>query len=510
MKRAAAAAACAPRPSAARARPAPSSAPPVRVLHLDEHLCVVDKPPYVRIDGDDDVTAVKLAAAAVAERRGLATHPKLRHCHRLDYATSGALCYALSAAAAARAGALFASRLTAKTYLAVVEGHPERDEFLVDLPLEAAPPESGDTFGQVVGTEARPGRAALTCARVLWRGRLAEALGGAPAAKVALFPHTGRRHQLRVHMARAGHPIVGDETYGSGLGGAPRMCLHAWRLGLPLASHPFRSRRRHAAEAVEYAQDLVVEAPDPFGRSVLDGDAAPGEGASRPECAGWAPDTAYALAAVLPMRAGPAAGAPAEVLLALRSRMDARTGESRKGAWWTFLAGRRDASDPDVAETAARGFVGLAAPAAAGRWRYGRDGVEAELLPAGGGAEASRFAQYSLASHVRARGVRVDACLEPAWRVVAAPLRLADGTLERAREGLAAAASPAGASKFAKRDVTDLAWFPLDALARAEPTRGRHMVALGEDRPVSVDPGALGCAALVSKALADGSLALPR
>jgi RNA pseudouridylate synthase len=148
--------------------------------------------------------------------------------HRLDRETSGVCLFAIDAAASARLGRAFASGRVRKHYLAVVSPAPERSRW-----------ESSGWIGRVL----HPRRYAFALApapRPGWRwsrtrfSRLAvDPLRG--SALVAAEPTTGRTHQLRVHLAATGTPIVGDPVYGRGTG--ERMLLHAESLELdPLAA----------------------------------------------------------------------------------------------------------------------------------------------------------------------------------------------------------------------------------------------------------------------------------
>ena len=109
-----------------------------------------------------------------------------------------------------------------KEYLALVDGHPSWDEQLVEAPIAVV---EGDFRMAVSPT----GAASATHITVLSRGYVQ----GDAVAAVWLRPRSGRRHQLRVHLAHVGFPILGDGTYGN-RAGYDRMYLHAWRLALPV------------------------------------------------------------------------------------------------------------------------------------------------------------------------------------------------------------------------------------------------------------------------------------
>ena len=136
--------------------------------------------------------------------------------HRLDRDTSGVFMMAMNAKAQRHLGLQFERRHLSKTYEAIVAGCIEADEGEIDLPLIADWP---NRPLQKVCRET--GKAALTRWRVLSRTET--------ATRVELAPHTGRSHQLRVHLKELGHPILGDPLYGDA-SAAARLMLHAHTL----------------------------------------------------------------------------------------------------------------------------------------------------------------------------------------------------------------------------------------------------------------------------------------
>ncbi|HWG84353.1 MAG TPA: RluA family pseudouridine synthase, partial [Deinococcales bacterium] len=155
--------------------------------------------------------------------------------HRLDKDTSGVIVVAKTVAAHARLSAAFKGRDVSKRYLALTVGAPP-GPVVVDAPIGRHP--TAKVRMAVGGTAARDAR---TTVRVL-----ATAPGG--HALVLAEPHTGRTHQIRVHLAHLKCPIVGDEVYGRPSGVIGRQALHAWRLTVP---HPLTGER------------LLLEAPVP-------------------------------------------------------------------------------------------------------------------------------------------------------------------------------------------------------------------------------------------------------
>ncbi len=191
------------------------------IVHLDEHLLVVDKPAgLLTVPGRGEGRADCLVSRV--QRR----YPDALVVHRLDMATSGLVVLARGATMQRRLSALFQGREVNKVYTAIVHGLIEPDEGQVDLPLITDWPRRPM---QMVCH--RQGKAALTHFKVLTR----DAQQG--WTRVALAPVTGRSHQLRVHMLALGHPIVGDPLYGDRVAqqAHPRLMLHASRLMLP---HP--------------------------------------------------------------------------------------------------------------------------------------------------------------------------------------------------------------------------------------------------------------------------------
>jgi 23S rRNA pseudouridine1911/1915/1917 synthase len=159
--------------------------------------------------------------AGLSERAGVV--------HRLDRATSGVMIGAKNQEALSWLQKQFAQRKVHKTYIAVVEGHPAENEAIIDMPIERNP-KAPATFR--VGIN---GKDALTRYKVLQQG--------AKYSLLELKPETGRTHQLRVHLQKIGHPIVGDPLYGSGKFG-DRLFLHAVSLEITL---PSRERKTFEA-----------------------------------------------------------------------------------------------------------------------------------------------------------------------------------------------------------------------------------------------------------------------
>ena len=170
------------------------------IIHRDSAALVLNKPPGLATQGGSGTTehVDGLLDALTFDAEG---RPKL--VHRLDKDTSGALLVARSARAAGHFAKAFSSRTARKVYWAIVVGVPEVYDGMIELPL-AKQPGSG---GEKMHVDEKEGAPARTRYRVIERA-------GNRAAWVELQPYTGRTHQLRVHMAAIGHPIVGDGKYG--------------------------------------------------------------------------------------------------------------------------------------------------------------------------------------------------------------------------------------------------------------------------------------------------------
>lgn len=187
---------------------------------------------YIRINGKEfPVTIDKMVRHQYPECEKNGLH--LRFVHQIDAATSGVFAMALTHEKASECQQCFQQRTAEKEYLAITHGHIRRKSFTVNKPIGEA--------GSKMKVTAN-GKESITHFEVLKKGYL----DGKEVSLVLAKPKTGRTHQIRVHLAYSGHPIVGDHLYANDKTGA-RMYLHAWKLRLPLKSG-----------------DICVEAPNPF------------------------------------------------------------------------------------------------------------------------------------------------------------------------------------------------------------------------------------------------------
>jgi 23S rRNA pseudouridine1911/1915/1917 synthase len=194
------------------------------LLYEDDDVLVVDKPAGLLAvpttpDAEGEDTALLRVQEYVIRLRP--RRPYVGVVHRLDRDTSGALAFALSPPARAALRDLFRAHRMERGYAALVEGTPPADEGRVDAPIY-------DVYEAGRRRLARPGEPSHD-ARTLWR--VVERFRAGARLEVEL--ETGRQHQIRLHLAHVGLPIVGDTVYGRGPGRAvtaARQMLHARRL----------------------------------------------------------------------------------------------------------------------------------------------------------------------------------------------------------------------------------------------------------------------------------------
>ena len=195
-------------------------------IYIDEYLLAVDKPAeLLSVPGRGDDKQDCMA------RRVQAEYPDAMVVHRLDMATSGLMLMARNPDIHSQLGKMFEKRQVDKLYVAIVDGQLENDEGEIDLPLITDWP---NRPRQKIDYES--GKPALT------RYRLIDYNPDQNSSRVELLPHTGRTHQLRVHMQAIGHPIIGDRLYAdpSALKKSHRLALHSEYIGL---THP-KTRER--------------------------------------------------------------------------------------------------------------------------------------------------------------------------------------------------------------------------------------------------------------------------
>lgn len=251
-------------------RPEPEVSRSYRILLEDAEILAIHKPANLPVHPSGRYfrnTLLMLLLEARNEDLGSAT---LRIVHRLDRETSGVILFGKGRKAAAALSTQFENREVRKSYLAIVHGRPEEDRFLISAPIGRDP---GSIIRKAM-TVTADGRPARTSVKVLRRG---------PEHSLVLAtPHTGRLHQIRVHLRHAGLPVLGDKVYGldpglflrfvdSALTGADRRRL-LWRRQ---ALHAWRLRFRHPLDG------RIVRLRAPVGRSWLQQARLLGLGANR-------------------------------------------------------------------------------------------------------------------------------------------------------------------------------------------------------------------------------------
>ena len=187
----------------------------IPVVYHDEHLLVVNKPTLMlsvpgRAEDNKDCLVLRL------QQNG---YPEALIVHRLDWETTGLMVLARSSGIHSELSRQFRERQVSRRYQALCWGHLPSSSGQIELPMRYDPPNKPRQIVDWVH-----GKSALT----FWR--LLEQNG--PSSRVELTPHTGRSHQLRVHLNSLGHPILGDPLYAhaEALQATPRLCLHATQL----------------------------------------------------------------------------------------------------------------------------------------------------------------------------------------------------------------------------------------------------------------------------------------
>ncbi len=212
---------------------------PLAIIFEDPDLLVVNKPPGLVVHpgaGHRTGTLLNALVHHCPELKDIGEVSRPGLVHRLDKDTSGLIVVAKTTLAHGALVAQFQAHAITKIYQALVWGRLPEAEGEIDREVGRHP-----TARQKMSVHARRGKRAITFWRVL------QEFPG-PLSLVALTPQTGRTHQLRVHLASIGHPVLGDATYGGGVSRmvgnrqlaslrplVHRHLLHAWRLGV---THP--------------------------------------------------------------------------------------------------------------------------------------------------------------------------------------------------------------------------------------------------------------------------------
>ncbi len=229
---------------------------PLKILFEDEHLAIIDKQPGLVVHpgaGNQTGTLVHALLAACKDLSGIAGKLRPGIVHRLDKDTSGLMIVAKNDLAHQKLADLFKNRSIKKKYLALIQGCLPDKSGIIDLPIGRHSQKR-----TLMAVNHRDGRPAVTSYHVvkdLSRHQLLE-----------LYLHTGRTHQIRVHLSHLGHPLLGDRTYGGpttvGLqkGGTRlklhRQMLHSYQLEF---NHPLTGESVRLTAPVPEDMKRVIE-----------------------------------------------------------------------------------------------------------------------------------------------------------------------------------------------------------------------------------------------------------
>lgn len=191
------------------------------VLYEDEDVVVIDKPAGILTHSKGALNLEGSAASFIAPKIKDLTGNRAGIVHRLDRATSGVIIVAKNAETLGKLQKQFSLRKAKKSYVAIVEGIPKPKKAVIDVPIMRNPSRP-QTFK--VGEHGKPALTSYNTVKIFKKN-------GRVFSLIELKPQTGRTHQLRVHMAYIGHPIVGDPVYGHAADG---MMLHAKSLEITL------------------------------------------------------------------------------------------------------------------------------------------------------------------------------------------------------------------------------------------------------------------------------------
>lgn len=241
-------------PRAESPRPAPGVA--FDVVHVDDAVVVVDKPAGLVVHpgaGNAAGTLVNGLLDRFPELAGVGDPMRPGIVHRLDAGSSGLLVVARTEAAAANLGAQFAARTAGRRYDALVWGHPDAAHGVIDAPIGR---DRGDPLRMAVVADGRPARTEYHV--------VARLLAPAAVARLSCRLETGRTHQIRVHLAAVGHPLVGDTIYGGRRPtlGLTRPFLHAAELSF---DHPVTGDRLSFTSPLPTDLTALLAALEPAG-----------------------------------------------------------------------------------------------------------------------------------------------------------------------------------------------------------------------------------------------------
>lgn len=210
----------------------------IEILWQDEHLLLINKPSgLLSLSGKNPQNLDSV------HYRLVQIFPGCTLVHRLDFGTSGLMVVARNKAINAALCQQFSQRSVEKGYSALLCGHLENDEGIIDAPIAKDP--ALFPLMSICAISGKPARSRYRVVERFYQG------ADLPLTRVMLTPETGRTHQLRIHCQQLGHPILGCDLYGGldvpGAEDAPRLMLHASELNFihPVSGEPVNAR--HAA-----------------------------------------------------------------------------------------------------------------------------------------------------------------------------------------------------------------------------------------------------------------------
>ncbi len=214
---------------------------PLEILFEDDDLLVLNKPAGIVMHpgaGHQTHTLVNALLAHCKNLSAIGGKERPGIVHRLDKETSGALVIAKNDTTHRDLSKQFAARTMGKIYLALVAGTPRKSAGVIDKAIERHP-----VHRQRMSIARRQGRSAKTDYRVL--------SSSGDVSLVECVLHSGRTHQIRVHLHDLGHPVLGDKLYaGKRAGNFPRQMLHAWKLSF---RHP------RTSEALSFTAPIPLD-----------------------------------------------------------------------------------------------------------------------------------------------------------------------------------------------------------------------------------------------------------
>ena len=225
------------------------------ILYEDDVMLVIDKPAGVVVHpaaGNPSGTVVNALLGRYPQLMDEMACQNSRPgiVHRLDKDTSGCLCIAKTASAQFKLSSAFASRDTSKTYVALVRGIPVKPQGEINTLIGRHP-----VNRQKMAVVERNGKQAVTRYTLISSG----IVDGAEISLLHVKILTGRTHQIRVHLASIGHPVLGDSLYGgarTAVLGADRQLLHAWKLELP---HPATGENMRFQAPIPADMQLIMD-----------------------------------------------------------------------------------------------------------------------------------------------------------------------------------------------------------------------------------------------------------